>query len=222
MNSKIDSPIKLYFYKWLKGGKKTIKVPGITLTPEYDEYSDMIYWTMDNPNKSSYSSFVLNGYIEESLHDFSKLTNQEFFNLLKNKQKLETPYKIYLNPEDENKFLELAQQTTQFKYKELKMDIHAFDIDTRMDRDGVYFTISVMCFNPYDTVDLKKLTYTELKDRLDYYKEWDSYFDYTDNLFDTLSNYIWNDSPSLFDNSYMLVQGGIRYFTPDRKEIKIW
>ena len=40
MIPKIDSPIKLYFYKFLKGGRKQIQVGDITLTPEYDEYSD--------------------------------------------------------------------------------------------------------------------------------------------------------------------------------------
>jgi hypothetical protein len=97
MNPKIDSPIKLYFYKFLRGGRKTIEVDDITLTPEYDEYSDKVYWTMDNPNDSSYSSYVLRAYVQESAHDFGKLTSEEYFKEVDKKQKLETPKAIYLN-----------------------------------------------------------------------------------------------------------------------------
>lgn len=222
MNPKIDSPIKLYFYKFLKGGKKQIQVGDIILSPEYDEYSDKIYWTMDNPNDSSYSSYVLMGYVQESAYDFGKLTSNDYFKEVDRKQKLETPQAIYIKPNDEEKFLELAQETTNFKYKEIKMNIHAFDITTRVDSDGVYFTISVICLNPYNTKKEQNLTYSELKERLNEYKEWDSYFDYTEYFFSNLLDYVWNEAPSIFDQTNMITQADIRYFTPTHKEIKLW
>jgi hypothetical protein len=139
MNPKIDSPIKLYFYKFLRGGRKTIEVDDITLTPEYDEYSDKVYWTMDNPNDSSYSSYTLRAYVEEVAHDFGKMTSEEYFKEVDKKQKLETPQAIYIKPEQENKFLQYAKKTTTFNYKELLMDIQAFDVYPTMDSDGMYF-----------------------------------------------------------------------------------
>jgi hypothetical protein len=223
MNPKIDSPIKLYFYKFLRGGRKTIEVDDITLTPEYDEYSDKVYWTMDNPNDSSYSSYTLRAYVEEVAHDFGKMTSEEYFKEVDKNQKLETPQAIYLKPEQENKFLQYAKKTTTFNYKELLMDIQAFDVYTTMDSDGMYFTISVICKNPFDKETNKYMSYDWLKDRLDYYKEWDSYFDYVSSiLFNSLEDYTWSKIPTLFDNTYMHTMCDIRYFTPDKKEIKIW
>lgn len=222
MIPKLDIPIKLYFYKFLKGGKRTLKIGDIELLPEYDEYSDKVYWTLENPNDSSYSSYTLEGYIEESVDEFSKFTNPEFYKELVSKQKLETPTAIYITPETELRFLKEAKKTTKFKYKELQMDIYPFDINIRMDSDGIYFDVFVVCHNPYDTDEKTKLTYVELKDKLNYYKEWDSYFDYTDNLFNDLQDYIWNNHPALFNNEYMLTQGGISYFTPTHKQLKLW
>lgn len=223
MNPKIDSPIKLYFYKFLRGGKKTLQVGDITLSPEYDEYSDKVYWTIDNPNDSSYSSYVLRAYVQESAHDFGKLTSEEYFKEIDKKQKLETPTAIYLNPEQENKFLQYAKKTTSFNYKELLMDIQVFDVYPTMDSDGMYFNISVICKNPFDKETNKYLTYKDLKDKLDYYKEWDSYYDYVSfTLFTSLMDYVWSRIPTLFDNTYMHTNCDIRYFTPDKKELKLW
>jgi hypothetical protein len=223
MNPKIDSPIKLYFYKFLRGGRKTIEVDDITLTPEYDEYSDKVYWTMDNPNDSSYSSYTLRAYVEEVAHDFGKMTSEEYFKEVDKKQKLETPQAIYIKPEQENKFLQYAKKTTTFNYKELLMDIQVFDVYPKMDSDGMYFTISVICKNPFDKETNKYLTYKDLKDKLDYYKEWDSYYDYVSfTLFTSLMDYVWSRIPTLFDNTYMDTNCDIRYFTPDKKEIKLW
>lgn len=223
MSPKIDSPLKLYFYKFLKGGKKTIQVGDITLSPEYDEYSNIIYWTIDNPNDSSYSSYTLSGYIEESVQDFSQLTDKSYFTLLSKQQKLETPQVFYIKPSDEEKFLRLAQETTKYKTKSLQMDIHAFDVKINMvDSDMIGFTISIVCFNPYNPEQKQKLTYSELRDKLDEDKELDSFFEYTQNLFNGLIDYIWVNKPALFDNTYMFSQCYIRYFTPTHKEMKIW
>lgn len=223
MTPKIDSPIKLYFYKFLRGGKKTLQVGDITLLPEYDEYSDKVYWTMDNPNDSSYSSYTLRGYVEEAAHDFSKMTSNDYFKEVDKKQKLETPQAIYIKPEQENKFLQYAKKSTTFNYKELLMDIQAFDVYPTMDSEGLYFTISVICKNPFDKETNKYMSYDWLKDRLDYYKEWDSYFDYVSSiLFNSLEDYTWSKIPTLFDNTYMITNCDIRYFTPDKKEIKLW
>jgi len=223
MTPKIDSPVKLYFYKFLKGGNKTIQVSDITLLPEYDQYSDRVYWTMNNPNDSSYSSYVLRAYIEESVNDFSKMTNTDFFKLVNPKQKLETPQAVYVTPEQENKFLQHAKKSTTFNYKALLIDIQAFDVYPTMDSDGMYFTISVICKNPFNKETNEYLTYDELKDVLDYYKEWDSYFDYVnDTLFTSLMDYTWSKIPTLFDNTYMITTCDIRYFTPDKKEIRLW
>ena len=223
MNPKIDSPIKLYFYKFLRGGRKTIEVDDITLTPEYDEYSDKVYWTMDNPNDSSYSSYVLRTYVDEVALDFGKITKKEFFKEVDKKQKLETPQAIYIKPEQENKFLQYAKKTTTFNYKELLMDIQAFDVYPTMDSDGMYFSISVICKTPFNKETNEYLTYDELKGVLDYYKEWDSYFDYVSfTLFTNLMDYVWSRIPTLFDNTNMHTNCDIRYFTPDKKELKLW
>lgn len=210
------------YYIFIQEHTPLLKIGNITLTPEYDQYSDKVYWTMYNPMNESYSHYVLNGYCEEVLHTFSQYTSSVFFEKLKSKQKLETPRAIYLNPDDEHIFLEYAQKTTKFKYKKIKMDIHAFNIETRIDSDGMYFTISVMCLNPYDIEKQKELTYSELKDRLVEYNEWDSFFEYTEYLFNDLLNYVWENVPTLFDNTYMITQADIRYFTPTHKEIKLW
>jgi hypothetical protein len=178
---------------------------------------------MDNPNDSSYSSYTLRGYVEEAAHDFSKMTSNDYFKEVDKKQKLETPQAIYIKPEQENKFLQYAKKSTTFNYKELLMDIQAFDVYPTMDSEGLYFTISVICKNPFDKETNKYISYDWLKDRLDYYKEWDSYFDYISfTLFTSLMDYTWSKIPTLFDNTYMHTICEIRYFTPDKKEIRLW
>jgi hypothetical protein len=220
MNPKIDSPIKLYFYKFLKGGRKQIQVGDIILTPEYDKYSDIVYWTMNNPNNESYSFWVLKGYVDQMADEFSKLTDSSFNKQIT--QKLETPTRLHIKASDERKFLKLSQKTSKFNYKEISMDIYPFDIYISADSDSLYFDVSIICYNPYDTKSNTELTYEQLHKKLDYYKEWDGYFDYTDNLFSDLLNYAWDNEPTLLDKTYMMTGCRLRYFTPDKKEIKLW
>lgn len=210
------------YYIFIQEHQPTIKIGNIELIPDYSKELDTIVWELYNPRNQSYNSYVLKGYIDELLNTFSEYVGKNFYHLLQPKQKLETRKTIYITPEDEEKFLRLAQKTTKFKYKEIQMDIYPFDINIRMDGDVVYFDVFVVCLNPYDTIEKTKLTYVDLKDKLNYYKEWDSYFDYTDNLFNDLQDYIWNNHPALFNNEYMLTQGGISYFTPTHKQLKLW
>jgi len=211
------------YYQFILSNKPTLEIGEITLVPEYDEIHQMIFWRIKNPKKVSYARNVLQGYVDELLDRFSDYMGKELWKKLDGYQKVLSDVSLYLTPEQENKFLEYAKKSTTFNYKELLMDIQPFDVYPTMDRDGMYFTISVICKNPFDKETNKYLSYNGLKDKLDYYKEWDSYFDYvSDPLFTSLMNYVWSQIPTLFDNTYMVTNCDIRYFTPDKKEIRLW
>lgn len=211
------------YYQFILSHSPTLKVGEITLVPNYDEERHIIVWEIKNPENVSYSYYVLKGYIQELLNTYSEYMGKEFYNQLDGYQRVLSDVNLYLTPEQENKFLQYAKKSTTFNYKELLMDIQPFDVYPTMDRDGMYFTISVICKNPFDKETNKYLSYNGLKDKLDYYKEWDSYFDYvSDPLFTSLMNYVWSQIPTLFDNTYMVTNCDIRYFTPDKKEIKLY
>ena len=211
------------YYQFILSNKPTLEIGEITLVPEYDEIHQMIFWRIKNPKKVSYARNVLEGHVDELLVKFSDYMGKELWKKLDGYQKVLSDVSLYLTPEQENKFLQHAKKSTTFNYKELLMDIQPFDVYPTMDRDGMYFTISVICKNPFDKETNKYLSYNGLKDKLDYYKEWDSYFDYvSDPLFTSLMNYVWSQIPTLFDNTYMVTNCDIRYFTPDKKEIKLY
>ena len=211
------------YYQFILSNKPTLEIGEITLVPEYDEIQQMIFWRIKNPKKVSYARNVLQGYVDELLDRFSDYMGKELWKKLDGYQKVLSDVSLYLTPEQENKFLQYAKKSTTFNYKELLMDIQPFDVYPTMDRDGMHFTISVICKNPFDKETNKYLSYNGLKDKLDYYKEWDSYFDYvSDTLFTSLMNYVWSQIPTLFDNAYMVLNCDIRYFTPDKKEIRLW
>jgi len=217
----IDDPTKLYFYKYLKGGNKKILVGDIILSPTYNENNDVVVWTMDNPKGNSFSRQVLQDYIDEKLNDFSKITDKKFYREIS--QSLKTPINYYISEKDENKFMELVNRTSEFNYKELFMYITPFNIDIDMNRDGIFFSISMTCHKPYDKNKREKLQYEELKEKLDYYKEWDSYFEYIDfYLFEDLLDFVSNNMPTIYINNVSILGVSVRYFTPSYSEIKIW
>ena len=89
------NPIKLYFYKWLKGGNKTFDLNGILLTPEIDEAEDFINWYIKNPNDISYTKYGLSAFIDNELYNFSRLTASEFYGKLYRKQSVKVTSLTY-------------------------------------------------------------------------------------------------------------------------------
>ena len=215
------NPIKLYFYKWLKGGNKTFDFNGILLTPIIDDAEDFIHWEMKNPNEVSYTRFAINNFIDNELYKFSKVTASEFYDRLYRKQSVKVPRKSYINDEDYDKFLNLVQRVETYNYQDVKANMYVFDMGFDSDSDGFYINLDMKLFNPINPKTKEKLYYSEVQDVMLGLNEDDRFIEYIDKLFARLLDEIWS-TPTLIDKDNMIIQVYPRFYTDKGQEIRTW
>jgi len=218
------NPIKLYFYKWLKGGNKTFDLNGILFKPRFDEEKEFIYWDVKNPNNVSYSEYGLEAFIDDQLYEFSKVTVSEFHHKLHRRQDLSTiPQKLYINDEDFDTLFKLVQNVTKFKFDNLQSDIHVFDMGFDIDSDILGIILDVKLINPIDPKTKEKLTYTEVQERLIGLNEDDDFNDYISyHLFANLQGSFWYNRPNIFDRDNMVVDIYPQFYTDKGRRMKHW
>jgi hypothetical protein len=215
------NPIKLYFYKWLKGGNITFDLNGLLLTPRIDDAEDFIHWEMKNPDDVSYTIYALNGFIDNELYNFSKLTASEFYDKLYRKQSVEVPRKLYINDEDFDSFLNYARSKEIYHFGEVKATMSVFDISFDVYSDSFYINLDVKLFNPLNPKTKEKLHYSEVQDVMLGLNEDDRFIEYIDGLFARLLNEIW-DIPTLIDKENMSIQVYPRFYTDKGQKIETW
>jgi hypothetical protein len=215
------NPIKLYFYKWLQGGNKTFDFNGILLTPRLDEAEDFIHWDIQNHNDVSYTSYAINNFIDNELFNFSRLTASEFYDRLYRKQSVKVPKKIYINHEDYDKFVNLAQSVETYKYEDVKANMYVFDMGFDVDSDVFSVNLDIKLLYPTDPNTRDKLTYSQVQDVMLGLNEDDRFIEYIDGLFARLLNEIW-DIPTLIDKDNMSIQVYPRFYTDKGQKIRTW
>jgi hypothetical protein len=215
------NPIKLYFYKWLKGGNKTFDFNGILLTPIIDDAEDFIRWEMKNPNDVSYTRFAINNFIDNELYKFSRLTASEFYDKLYRKQSVKVPKKIYINDEDYDKFLNLVQRVETYNYQDVKANMYVFDMGFDSDSDSFYINLDIKLLNPTNPETSEKLYYSEVQDVMLGLNEDDRFIEYIDKLFARLLDEIWS-TPTLIDKDNMSIQVYPRFYTDKGQKIRTW
>jgi hypothetical protein len=215
------NPIKLYFYKWLKGGNKTFDLNGILLTPEIDEAEDFINWYIKNPNDISYTKYGLSAFIDNELYNFSKVTASEFYEKLHRKQSVMTSFKIYINDKDYDKFINLAQSVETYKYEDVKANMYVFDMGFNVDGDIFGVTLDIKLIYPTDPNTRDKLTYSQVRERLIGLNEDDRFIEYIDTRFMPILDEIWN-TPNLFDKDNMAVSCYPKFYTDKGQIMKHW
>jgi hypothetical protein len=215
------NPIKLYFYKWLKGGNKTFDFNGILLTPIIDDAEDFINWDMQNPNNISYTSYAINNFIDNELYNFSRLTASEFYDRLYRKQSVKVPRKLYINDEDFNSFLNYARSKEIYHFSEVKATMSVFDISYDVNSDSFYINLDIKLLNPTNPETKEKLYYSEVQDLMLGLNEDDRFIEYIDGLFARLLNEIW-EIPTLIDKDNMSIQVYPRFYTDKGQKIRTW
>ena len=215
------NPIKLYFYKWLKGGNKTFDFNGILLTPIIDDAEDFIRWEMKNPNEVSYTRFAINNFIDNELYKFSKVTASEFYDRLYRKQSVKVPKKIYINDEDYDKFVNLVQRVETYNYQDVKANMYVFDMGFDSDSDSFYINLDIKLLNPTNPETSEKLYYSEVQDVMLGLNEDDRFIEYIDKLFARLLDEIWS-TPTLIDKDNMSIQVHPRFYTDKGQKIRTW
>jgi hypothetical protein len=215
------NPIKLYFYKWLKGGNKTFDFNGILLTPIIDDAEDFIRWEMKNPNEVSYTRFAINNFIDNELYKFSRLTASEFYDKLYRKQSVKVPKKIYINDEDFDLFFDFARSKEIYHFGDViaRMSIFDMSFDVNSDSFGIFLDIKLL--TPLNPETKEKLDYSEVQDVMLGLNEYDSFFEYIDKLFERLLDKIWS-IPTLIDNDNMTIQVHPRFYTDKGQKIRTW
>lgn len=215
------NPIKLYFYKWLKGGNKTFDFNGILLTPIIDDAEDFIRWEMKNPNEVSYTRFAINNFIDNELYKFSKVTASEFYDRLYRKQSVKVPRKLYINDEDYDKFLNLVQRVETYNYQDVKANMYVFDMGFDSDSDSFYINLDIKLLNPTNPETSEKLYYSEVQDVMLGLNEDDRFIEYIDKLFARLLDEIWS-TPTLIDKDNMSIQVYPIFYTDKGQKIRTW
>lgn len=213
------NPIKLYFYKWLKGGNKTFDFNGILLTPRIDDAEDFIHWDMQNPNDISYTSYAINNFIDNELYNFSKVTASEFYDRLYRKQSVKVPRKLYINDEDFDSFLNYTRSKEIYHFSEVKATMSVFDISFDVNSDSFYINLDIKLLNPTNPETSEKLNYSEVQDLMLGLDEDDRFIEYIDGLFTRLLNEIW-EIPTLIDKENMSIQVYPRFYTDKGQRIR--
>jgi len=216
MKPQINSPITLYFYKFLKGGK-TFDLDGILLTPQL--INDKIIWSMENPNDVSYSKYGIEGFIVDLLRDFSNRTANEFYDKLYRNQSIKIRKELYLTDEFKNKLLNLAQKKTRFNYGDVISDMLTFKIDYYIENDRFVLQLSIKLSNPKDSDTYERITFPEVEDRYHSLSDDDEFENYTDETFSNLTTFIWNSS-TIFDKENMFIQIYIQFYTDKGQKIR--
>lgn len=221
MKPKIDSPIKLYFYKFLKGGQKIFNVGGLLMTPHFNEEMEKIEWYFENPNKVSINLYALNGYIDNILFEFTKATSPKFYELLRNEQYVMTNKELYFSPKDKKEFLEKLSEVKTFSFDDFSFDVEPFDLLATTSADRLLFTVFLSISNPHNRYTNEKLSRSELYEMmggLDFESDFKGSFD---THYASFVSYIYKEKPNIFDVNEMYIEFDLRFFL-DKKEIKYW
>jgi len=204
--------IKLYYNKL----KKPTIIYGLVLHPFMID--DKIRWEVENPNDVSFSSDVVEGHLEEMLHDFLTLAglvsnSLDWSQLSRDYCKL-TKSDVYINKEIRNKINRSFDD-----FKEIKLNdggsilisecfIRNWSLEYP-DTEALYFHLDLELFNPkIDGVDVDD---DELQDFIQsFIYDQDAQEQEQDLISEQMS--IIYEEKNLIDRDYMFIMPVIGYF----------
>ena len=207
MNPKI---IKLYYNKL----DKPVTINGLILHPFFND--NKIIWEYENPNDVSYSTDVIEGHLQELLHDFLssigiqrndwKLLTQNYCSIASSN--------VYINKELRNKINNITDNLNGIVLNNEEDSLNA-DVFVKgwsieyPENDMLYFHLDLELSNP--NINNKPIHDDTLQDFI-------QSFIYSDDVSEQESEYIWEiqkllfTEKNLFDEDYMIINPVIGYY----------
>jgi hypothetical protein len=207
MNPKI---IKLYYNKL----DKPVNINDIILHPFLND--NKIIWEYENPNDVSFSTDMIEGHLQELLHDFLssigiqrndwKLLNQNYCSIASSD--------VYVNKELRNKINNITDNLNGIVLYDEEDSLNA-DVFVKgwsieyPENDMLYFHLDLELSNP--SINNKPINDDTLQDFI-------QSFIYSDDVLEQESDYIWEiqkllfKEKNLFDEHYMYINAVIGYY----------
>jgi len=212
-----------YFYLFLtdRFNGNQINLNNLYLNFELNTSTNNIDYVVENPNDVSYTSYAIKNLIDDELHNFSKITDNELYKKLYKKQNIIIPNKIYINDKDYDKFLNLAQSVETYNYGDIKANMYVFDMEFDCDGDVFSVNLDIKLLYPTDPDTRDKLTYSQVQERLIGLNEDDRFVEYIDRIYTRLLDELWYN-PNLFDNGTMAISCYPKFYTDKGQKMKHW
>ena len=209
--------IKLYYEKL----KKPTIIYGLVLHPFMID--NKIKWEVENPNDVSFSSDVVEGHLEEMLHDFLSLaglasithTNNglDWSQLSKDYCKL-TKSDVYISKKTRNKINKSLENLNKIRLVDGSIILNSECVIKNWsleypDTEALYFHLDLELFNPkVDGVDVDD---DELQDFIQSFIYDDDSNEQEQDIISEVMTVIYGE-PNLLDHDYMFIAPVIGYF----------
>jgi hypothetical protein len=209
--------IKLYYDKL----KKPTVIYGLVLHPFMID--NKIKWEVENPNDVSFSSDVVEGHLEEMLHDFLSLaglasithTNNglDWSQLSRDYCKL-TKSDVYISKKTRNKINKSLENLNKIRLVDGSIILNSECIIKNWsleypDTEALYFHLDLELFNPkVDGVDVDD---DELQDFIQSFIYDDDSNEQEQDIISEVMTVIYGE-PNLLDHDYMFIMPVIGYF----------
>jgi hypothetical protein len=204
--------IKLYYDKL----KKPTIIYGLVLHPFMID--DMIRWEYENPNDVSFSSDVVEGHLEEMLHDFLTLAglvsnSLDWSQLSRDYCKL-TKSDVYINKKTRNNINKSLENLNKIRLVDGSIILNSECLIKNWsleypDTEALYFHLDLELFNPrIDGVDVDD---DELQDFIQSFVYDDDANEQEQEIISDVMSVIYGE-PNLIDHDYMFIMPVIGYF----------
>jgi hypothetical protein len=209
---------------FLKDLNPPVNINGLILNPHIGD--DSIKWEIENPDNLSYSTDVVEGYIQELLYQFQITTGTKDLPEWKNcwnKYCTVTDSDVYINRQLSNKINQQSDRLNTIKLiddgKEMTADCYVtnWEIEYR-DSEALYFHVSLELSNPKvkEIGDIDDDTLAEFIEEFRYNETTQE--QETDILWDIITPIL--DEENMYDKDYMMVVGLIQYFDSFGNELR--
>ena len=209
--------IKLYYDKL----KKPTIIYGLVLHPFMIE--DKIRWEYENPNDVSFASTVVEGHLEEMLHDFLRLagitngynpnSGLDWSELSRNYCRL-NKNDVYVSKNTRNKINKSLENLDKIRLEDGSIILDSECVVKNWsleypDTEALYFHLDLELFNPkIDGVDVDD---DELQDFIQSFIYDDDSNEQEQDIISNVMRVIY-DEPNLFDHDYMFIAPVIGYY----------
>jgi hypothetical protein len=201
---------------FLKYLSPPVNINGLILYPHVGD--DSITWEIKNPDNLSYSTEVVEGYIEESLYQFQISTGTKDLPEWKNcwnKYCKVNDSDVYINRELNNKINQQCDRLNSIKLmddgKVLTADCYVKDWSIEYpDKEMFYFHVDLELSNP----QIEEIGEIDNDTLSEFIKE----FRYNDTSQEQETDLLWEiikpimDDPNMFDRDYMFSVGLVKFY----------
>jgi hypothetical protein len=207
-----DKLLKLF----IKDLDPPVNINGLLLNPTLKP--DFVEWEIENPNDISYSNFVIDGHLEEMLHDFMVMTGTKDIpewgkDIYEKYCRVGNVRYFYINQELRDKINDKFNNFTSIELhdgEKLNSECYVLNWDIGYEGSEMFnFYLSLELTNP-------KINGEEVDD--DTLGEFIQNFTYNDTATEQELDSIWDivtiiiDNKNMYDNTYMYSNAVIGYF----------